>query len=79
MHLYRQNLKKKEKSERYIHAINSDEDGSVIIFTFRPKLLALIGEVNYFEGDGSFKRCKGWEEWQMVIYYTPLKRGTSSI
>ena len=64
-----------KKSQHYIHAMNTSEDGGIIIFTFCPKLLALISEANYFEGDGSFKQCKGWEEWQMVIYYAPLKWG----
>lgn len=48
-----------------------------MVFTFVPSLLALIHEVTSFEGDGTFKRCPTLHEWEMVIFYSQLQRGTS--
>src|ERR1700678_4382760 len=73
--LYRKDLSK-EPSDRYVHSFINTPDGGTIVFTCVPSLLALIHQVTSFECDVTFKRVQMLNEWELVIYYPEVQRGT---
>lgn len=69
----------KDPSDRYVHSFIATPDGGTIVFTCIPSLLSLIHDVNSFECDVTFKRVQTLNEWEMVIYYPPVQRGTVAV
>lgn len=70
---------KKPAEERYIQNIVITDDGGILIMTFVPSLLALIHEVVSFECDVTFKRVVELNEWELVVFYPPVQRGTCTL
>lgn len=75
--MHREELKK-APADRYVHAFFTSNSGKTLIITFIPFLLALVHDSDSFECDKTFKRCRDLDEWEMVIYYRPAKRGEAS-
>ncbi|KAJ7598324.1 hypothetical protein C8J56DRAFT_1039197 [Mycena floridula] len=69
----------KPVEDRYVHQVLTGvpgDPGAVMIFTFLASLMSLIQEVDSYEVDGTFKRCKDMEEQEMVTYHPGLKSVT---
>lgn len=66
----------KPVEERYVHSIKTTAPGGILIFTFLPRLLALIHKALTIQVDTTFKRTAGdINEWEIVIWYRELQRG----